>query len=83
MGCWSERLEHLVFMALFLWFETAALTRSERIASSVAGMKKGEKRKLTIGSKMGYGARGSPPEIPPSATLVFDVELLSTGRGWS
>lgn len=42
----------------------------------VAGMKKGGKRKLTIPSEMGYGKSGSPPKIPPDATLVFDIELL-------
>jgi FKBP-type peptidyl-prolyl cis-trans isomerase len=42
----------------------------------VAGMKTGGKRKLTIPSDMGYGKNGSPPKIPPDATLVFDIELL-------
>jgi FKBP-type peptidyl-prolyl cis-trans isomerase len=42
----------------------------------VAGMKKGGKRKLTIPSELGYGKSGSPPKIPPDATLVFDIELL-------
>jgi FKBP-type peptidyl-prolyl cis-trans isomerase len=42
----------------------------------VAGMKIGEVRRLTIPSDLGYGRRGSPPVIPPDATLVFEVELL-------
>lgn len=42
----------------------------------VVGMKKGGKRRLTIPSELGYGKTGSPPKIPPDATLVFDIELL-------
>ena len=40
-------------------------------------MTEGSKWKLTVPYDLAYGERGSQGAIPPYATLVFDVELLS------
>jgi len=40
-------------------------------------MPQGSKWRLFIPQEIGYGSRGAGGSIPPYATLIFDVELLS------
>lgn len=44
---------------------------------ALLSMKTGGKRKVIIPPAIGYGPNGNPPNIPPDATLVFEIELVS------
>lgn len=43
--------------------------------AAINGMNVGTKAILYIPSKLGYGRRGSRPNIPPFSTLVFEIEI--------
>lgn len=42
----------------------------------VASMRRGEKAELRLKPEFAYGATGSPPNIPPHATLIFEIQLF-------
>jgi FKBP-type peptidyl-prolyl cis-trans isomerase len=51
----------------------------------ILGMKKGEKKVLTVSPEKAYGSSGVPDGrggyiISPNATLIFDVELVDIKR---
>ena len=46
----------------------------------IVGMKEGGQRVLIIPPQLGYGAAGNGP-IPPNATLLFQVQLVSVQKG--
>lgn len=46
----------------------------------IALMSVGDKLRLIIPSELAYGKKGAGNLIPPDATLIFDVELVSVGE---
>jgi FKBP-type peptidyl-prolyl cis-trans isomerase len=44
---------------------------------ALAGLNTGSRSRIIIPPAFGYGAGGYPPLIPPNATLIFDVEIVS------
>ena len=58
-------------------FEVCAGDVIKGMDQGVMGMTVGEKRRVTIPSSLGYGKRGSGPEIPPNSDLVFEFALNS------
>jgi FKBP-type peptidyl-prolyl cis-trans isomerase len=43
----------------------------------ISGMREGGKRRLIIPPELGFGKQGGGGVIPPNATLIYEVELLS------
>lgn len=49
----------------------------------LVGMKKGEKRRVTIPYQLAYGEQGRGGSMPPKSTLVFELELVAIKSGGS
>lgn len=45
-------------------------------SETLKGMSVGQRVRTVIPPSLGYGETGNPPNIPPNATLTFEIELL-------
>ena len=61
-------------------FQTGAGRVIKGFDIGVAGMRPGEKRKVTIPYTQAYGPTGAGGVIPPYATLIFHLELLEVKK---
>ncbi|MGQ9818777.1 MAG: FKBP-type peptidyl-prolyl cis-trans isomerase [Candidatus Kapaibacteriales bacterium] len=44
---------------------------------AITHMREGSKWRIFLPPHLGWGEMGAPPTIPPNATLIFEIELLS------
>ena len=45
----------------------------------IVGVRTEGVRRILVPSKLGYGSRGAPPQIPPNADLLFEIKLIRIG----
>ncbi|XP_068179279.1 peptidyl-prolyl cis-trans isomerase FKBP14 [Antennarius striatus] len=63
-----------------VWFTLGSQEVIKGWDKGLQNMCTGERRKLTIPPTLGYGKEGKG-KIPPSSTLVFDIELMDIQNG--
>jgi len=59
-----------------LRFELGSGAVPRGLEEGILGMRLFGRRRLTVPSALAFGDAGRPPEIPPGATVLFDVELM-------
>lgn len=75
----GKLLDGTIFDSSYKRGESIAFPLNRVIAGWTEGlqlMTEGAKHRLYIPSDLAYGSRGAGSQIPPNATLIFDVELL-------
>ncbi|RZB65343.1 Peptidyl-prolyl cis-trans isomerase FKBP20-1, partial [Glycine soja] len=72
----SLRKMSMALVSFYLnWLLARIVTKAWEIAVKI--VKVGEVAKITCKPEYAYGSAGSPPDIFPDATLVFEVELVA------
>jgi len=72
-------IDGVIFDSTYDWDEPAEFPLEAVIhgwSEGIQLMRIGGKSRLYIPSKLAYGSQGAGAEIPPNATLIFEVELL-------
>jgi len=46
------------------------------LEEGLLGMRQFGRRRLNVPADLGFGEAGAPPDVPPGARLVFEVEVL-------
>ncbi|XP_028662029.1 peptidyl-prolyl cis-trans isomerase FKBP7 [Erpetoichthys calabaricus] len=62
------------------WFVLGVGQVIKGLDIGMIGMCQGEKRKVTIPPSLGFGKQGKD-NVPPDATLIFEIELYTIARG--